>query len=112
MFLTCKSLLLVILHLLVPSAVFSDAICANFSASLIFTLYFPFFIILYEIRAFAIISNYFRFILFCSKIAVIEIFKIPCPFSRILQCNHFRFNFTGILIYLPLEIILHEIGSL
>ena len=71
MFLTCKSLLLVILHLLAPSAVFSGA---NFSFSLIFTLYFTFFIILYEIRAFAIISNYFRFILFCSKIAVIEIF--------------------------------------
>ena len=72
MFLTCKSLLLVFLHLLAPSAVFSDAICANLSVSLIFTLYFTFFIILYEIRAFAIISNYFRFILFCLKIAVVD----------------------------------------
>ena len=81
MFLTCKSLLLVILHLLAPSAVFSDAICANFSASLIFTLYFIFFRILYEIKAFAIISNYFRFILFCLKIAIIENFKIPFPLA-------------------------------
>ena len=78
MFLTCKSLLLVILHLLAPSAVFSDAISANFSVSQIFTLYFIFFIILYEIRAFAILSNNFRFILFCLKIAVIGNFKIPC----------------------------------
>ena len=92
MFLTCKSLLLVILHSLAPSAVFSDAICANFSVSLFFTLYFTFFIILYEIRAFEIISNYFRFILFCSKIAVIENFKIPFPFELyfVIQKSHFQ----------------------
>ena len=36
MLLTCKSPLLAILHYLAPSAVFADAIYANYSVSLIF----------------------------------------------------------------------------
>ena len=76
MFLAFKSLLLAILHFLAPLAVFSDAIYANFSV-------FPVFIILYEKKEFAIISNSYGFILLCLKLAVIENVKIPCPLSRI-----------------------------